>query len=239
MKSDATAAKKPKKVKKFYRLTWAPEGKPIGVVEAEDPSAARRLAPQPYRRYLGEIGVEEFHEDARPGANRAGARIAEPLDIEDADAEGEARGDDDNTSSDRDSRDDRDSSSSTAETDADAWGKLLEQLVGALESSDLDWTPDIVNAEATEHAIIGEEKLRTLLGHVVDPSELDDVVTVLTSPEGMAVLADVLVQQGFGDVAHPSAGGQHVILFRGMPEVDAGTAADTTAGAEAAAGLFP
>ena len=41
-----------------YRLIWAPEGKTIAVVEAKDVSAARRKAPKPYRKYLGEIGVE-------------------------------------------------------------------------------------------------------------------------------------------------------------------------------------
>lgn len=40
-----------------YRLTWAPEGKTIAIVEADDVAAARRMAPMPYRRYLGEVGV--------------------------------------------------------------------------------------------------------------------------------------------------------------------------------------
>lgn len=41
-----------------FQLYWAPEGKPIGVVCAKDARSARRMAPRPYRRYLGEIGVE-------------------------------------------------------------------------------------------------------------------------------------------------------------------------------------
>jgi hypothetical protein len=42
-----------------FRLTWSPEGKYIGTVQAKDARAARRKAPLPYRKYLGEIGVEE------------------------------------------------------------------------------------------------------------------------------------------------------------------------------------
>ncbi len=41
-----------------YRLIWSPEGKTIAVVNAKDASAARKKAPKPYRKYLGEIGVE-------------------------------------------------------------------------------------------------------------------------------------------------------------------------------------
>jgi hypothetical protein len=40
-----------------YRLTWAPEGKTIAIVEAKDAKSARKMAPQPYRKYLGEVGV--------------------------------------------------------------------------------------------------------------------------------------------------------------------------------------
>lgn len=42
---------------KYYRLVWAPEGKPIAEVEARNVKRARRMAPLPYRRYLGEIAV--------------------------------------------------------------------------------------------------------------------------------------------------------------------------------------
>lgn len=40
-----------------YRLTWAPEGKTIAIVEAKDAKTARKMAPQPYRKYLGEVAV--------------------------------------------------------------------------------------------------------------------------------------------------------------------------------------
>jgi len=42
-----------------FRLTWSPEGKYIGTVRARDARSARRKAPMPYRKYLGEISVEE------------------------------------------------------------------------------------------------------------------------------------------------------------------------------------
>jgi len=41
----------------YFDLTWAPEGKPIGTVFAKDASAAKRLAPLPYRKHLGEISA--------------------------------------------------------------------------------------------------------------------------------------------------------------------------------------
>lgn len=41
-----------------YKLYWAPEGKLIATVKARTESAARRKAPQPYRKYLGEIYAE-------------------------------------------------------------------------------------------------------------------------------------------------------------------------------------
>lgn len=41
-----------------YYLIWAPDGKQIAVVQAHTPGAARRKAPQPYRKYLGEIRAE-------------------------------------------------------------------------------------------------------------------------------------------------------------------------------------
>lgn len=42
-----------------FELIWAPEGKPIGRVFALSTSAAIRKAPQPYRKYLGEIRAEQ------------------------------------------------------------------------------------------------------------------------------------------------------------------------------------
>lgn len=44
----------------WWRLTWAPEGRVIGTVFASSASKARRMAPMPYRKYLGEIGVERL-----------------------------------------------------------------------------------------------------------------------------------------------------------------------------------
>ncbi len=44
---------------KTFRLFWAPEGRVIAVVEAKDAKAAKRKAPLPYRKFLGEIYAEE------------------------------------------------------------------------------------------------------------------------------------------------------------------------------------
>jgi hypothetical protein len=44
--------------KKMWVLRWAPTMEVIAVVEAEDASTARRRAPQPYRKFLGEIDAE-------------------------------------------------------------------------------------------------------------------------------------------------------------------------------------
>ena len=38
-----------------YELFWSPTGRKIGTVEARTSSSAKRKAPQPYRKYLGEI----------------------------------------------------------------------------------------------------------------------------------------------------------------------------------------
>jgi len=38
-----------------WKLFWAPEGKFIATVQARTERAARRKAPMPYRKYLGEI----------------------------------------------------------------------------------------------------------------------------------------------------------------------------------------
>ena len=40
-----------------FKLTWAPEGKTIAIVEATDAKAAKKMTPLPYRKYLGEVGV--------------------------------------------------------------------------------------------------------------------------------------------------------------------------------------
>lgn len=39
----------------IYDLYWGPEGRCIATVQAKDPRAAIRKAPQPYRKYLGEL----------------------------------------------------------------------------------------------------------------------------------------------------------------------------------------
>ena len=41
-----------------YRLIWSPEGREIAIVQARTARAAIRKAPQPYRKYLGEIYAE-------------------------------------------------------------------------------------------------------------------------------------------------------------------------------------
>ena len=41
-----------------YELRWAPSMSVIGTVYAKNARQARRLAPKPYRRYLGEICAE-------------------------------------------------------------------------------------------------------------------------------------------------------------------------------------
>ena len=42
-----------------FDLYWSPEGRKIATVEAITARAAIRKAPQPYRRYLGEIYAQE------------------------------------------------------------------------------------------------------------------------------------------------------------------------------------
>ena len=44
---------------KTWTLYWSPEGRPITTVQATTRRAAIRKAPQPYRRYLGEIYAVE------------------------------------------------------------------------------------------------------------------------------------------------------------------------------------
>lgn len=44
---------------KTFELYWSPEGKLIATVKAKDARAAIRKAPQPYRKYLGEIYAKE------------------------------------------------------------------------------------------------------------------------------------------------------------------------------------
>ena len=42
-----------------YDVYWAPEGRRIATVEAENKHEAKRKAPMPYRKYLGEMYVIE------------------------------------------------------------------------------------------------------------------------------------------------------------------------------------
>ena len=45
---------------KSYRLLWSPTAQVIATVQATTKRAAIRKAPQPYRRYLGEIYAEKM-----------------------------------------------------------------------------------------------------------------------------------------------------------------------------------
>lgn len=54
-----------------YKLFWSPEGKCIATVQARDMKAAIRKAPQPYRKYLGEIYAESECNSLRSGARVA------------------------------------------------------------------------------------------------------------------------------------------------------------------------
>jgi hypothetical protein len=42
-------------MKQTFDLYWSPEGRKIATVVAIDPPAAVRMAPLPYRKFLGEI----------------------------------------------------------------------------------------------------------------------------------------------------------------------------------------
>ena len=43
---------------KTYNLYWSPTGQKIATVQAKTSKAAKRKAPAPYRKYLGEIYTE-------------------------------------------------------------------------------------------------------------------------------------------------------------------------------------
>jgi ClpP class serine protease len=96
---------------------------------------------------------------------------------------------------------------------------FLGALLEALEARGFEWSEDLVNGGSTEHAVIGVERLKEVLADVVEETELDDVVARLLSPEGLDVLSDLIVDQGFADIARPSASGQDIILFRGVEHV--------------------
>ena len=46
-----------------WKVFWSPEGRCIATVEAKTARAAKRKAPMPYRKYLGEIYVEADRQD--------------------------------------------------------------------------------------------------------------------------------------------------------------------------------
>lgn len=54
------------KTLKPYRLVWSPTGQTIDQVKAPNAKAARRKAPLPYRRFLGEIYAELTTDPAKP-----------------------------------------------------------------------------------------------------------------------------------------------------------------------------
>lgn len=59
-----------------WRLVWMPEGREIAAsIEARNAREARRKAPRPYRKYLGEIYVERTDADARRRAASLGREL--------------------------------------------------------------------------------------------------------------------------------------------------------------------
>jgi hypothetical protein len=53
---------------KDFTVWWSPEGRPIAIVRAKTARAACRKAPQPYRKYLGELyATEEVDERLEKG----------------------------------------------------------------------------------------------------------------------------------------------------------------------------
>jgi hypothetical protein len=43
----------------IFELYWSPEGRPLCTVESKDARTAKRKAPQPYRKYQGELDALE------------------------------------------------------------------------------------------------------------------------------------------------------------------------------------
>ena len=60
--SPSKAPSKPASALKTWALRWGPTGQDIGTVQAKSASAAKRKAPMPYRKFLGEIGATEQGE---------------------------------------------------------------------------------------------------------------------------------------------------------------------------------
>jgi hypothetical protein len=46
-----------------YKLIWSPTGQVIAIVQARNFKAAKRKAPLPYRKYLGEIYAIKIEEE--------------------------------------------------------------------------------------------------------------------------------------------------------------------------------
>lgn len=46
-----------------YKLIWSPDGRVIATVKANSKHAAKRKAPKPYRKFLGEIYVVLVEEE--------------------------------------------------------------------------------------------------------------------------------------------------------------------------------
>jgi hypothetical protein len=42
-----------------FKIVWSPEGRTIATVDARDEKSAKSQAPAPYKRYMGEVYVEE------------------------------------------------------------------------------------------------------------------------------------------------------------------------------------
>ena len=42
-----------------FKLVWAPEGKTLAIVDVKDEKAARKMAPLPYAKFVGEISVDK------------------------------------------------------------------------------------------------------------------------------------------------------------------------------------
>lgn len=67
-----------KRTMRVYDVYWSPTGQKIATVEASTARAAKRKAPQPYRKYLGEIYVENRGEkkaNPRIGTKFVNARV--------------------------------------------------------------------------------------------------------------------------------------------------------------------
>jgi hypothetical protein len=44
---------------KKWKIVWSPEGRTIVTVYAKNIKVARKSTPQPYRKFMGEVYVEE------------------------------------------------------------------------------------------------------------------------------------------------------------------------------------